>query len=212
MPVKVREYASPFIARKTRDPFKVLVVTILSQSCTDVSAMRAYRNLERHVGVTPKKLAGTKVRAIESAIKMAGLQKQKARALKELSKELLENYAGDIRRILNRPFDEARAKLIELPKVGPKTADVMLLVEGRKTISVDTHVDRVSKRLGLVPAKANYEATRQGLMQLYRPDDFPDVPTYFMALGRRVCKAPKPRCPICPVASLCLYPHKTKEL
>ncbi len=210
--IALEEYASPLIARETSDPFKVLVVAILTQSCTDVSALRAFRNLETKIGVSPAKLAWADVRGIQSAIKVAGLQKQKAKAIKELSKKLIFNHAGKLNRILVLPLDEARARLIELPHVGPKTADVMLLVQGRITISVDTHVNRVSKRLGLVPRKASYEVARSALMSIFSPEDRRDVPTYFMALGRRICKAPRPLCPICPVKELCKYPHKTKKL
>jgi endonuclease-3 len=149
---------------------------------------------------------------IEFAIRTAGLQKQKARAIKQLALRLVAECDGDLTGILKLPFDEARVRLTKLPKVGPKTADVVLLTEGRKTISVDTHVERVSKRLGFTPGKASYEVTRQSLMRLFNDSDVRDVPSYFMALGRRICKARKPRCPVCPVESLCIYKRKTRSL
>jgi endonuclease-3 len=202
------DFAALIVAKETSDPFRVLIVTILSQNCTDIAALRAYRRLDEEVGVAPLSLGRAKVREIGKAIREAGLHRQKARALKGLSEIILERYSGNLNGILHNPIDQARALLQELPKVGPKTADVLLSIWGQSTISVDTHVDRVSKRLGLAVQKAKYEEVRASLMQLYRQGDYSSVPLSFMALGRKICKAPKPRCSSCPVMKLCPYPKK----
>ena len=192
--------------------FAVLVVTILSQNCTDVAALRAFDKLEKEVGVSVSSLGRARVQTIKKAIRSAGLYKQKARALKQLSILIQEKYSGNFAAALNGSFEEVRASLQELPKVGPKTTDVLLSIWGRPTISVDTHVDRISKRLGLAPSKANYEVVRSNLMQLFRQEDYRFVPLYFMALGRKICKARRPLCPICHVNTLCPYNNKTKSL
>jgi endonuclease-3 len=149
---------------------------------------------------------------IQRAIKVAGLHKQKARALRDLARQVAQEYAGHLTLILHGPDEVVRTNLQVLPKVGPKTADVLLNILGKPTISVDTHVNRVSKRLGLAPPKAKYEDIRAALMRLFSPREYPIVPLLFMAHGRKTCKARRPLCPICPVRTICPYSNKTRPL
>jgi len=199
------------IAKESADPFRVLVVIILSQNCTDIAALRAYRTLDERIRVTPVTLSQANAPRIERAIRAAGLHKQKAKSLRKLAKIVIDHHSDKLTEILRSPLDQARVRLQELPNVGPKTADVLLGVWGRPTISVDTHVDRVSKRLGLVSEKARYERVRATLMQLYSQGEYRSIPLLFMAHGRKTCKAPKPRCFSCPVERLCPFPNKVFE-
>jgi len=208
LPIRPDEFSSVLVARQSHDPFRVLTVTILSQSCTDIAALQAYRILDERIGVNPDKLRQANTRAIARAIRVAGLHHQKAKALKRLGQIIAEQHSGSLEAMLRDPVDEARSRLQELPKVGPKTADVLLGIWARPTISVDTHVDRVSKRLGLSPKKAGYEEVRKALMGIFERNQYSSVPMLFMAHGRRFCKAHRPLCPICPVEQLCPYPHK----
>lgn len=210
MKVSVEDFASLLVARDTADPFRVLIVTILSQSCTDVNALQAYRRLERTVGVTPDKLASAKVQTVKSAIRIGGLQRQKAKAIVELSRIVKERFNDHLKGLLEMPVDFAREKLMDLPKVGPKTADVLLSVWRKPTVAVDTHVDRVSKRLGFAPHKAGYDNVRKALMNSFPRTNWTDLPLLLIALGRSICKARRPMCPICPVNKLCSYPYKTR--
>ena len=208
--IRQDDFASLQVAKESPDPFRILVVTILSQNCTDVASLRAFHTLDQQIGVNVYNLSLAKTSKIAKAIHDAGLHKQKAKALKDLSKILVDHHRGGLDDILNNPLDLARSLLQELPKVGPKTADVLLSVLGQPTISVDTHVDRVSKRLGLARAKSRYEEVRASLMALFPPEEYGTVPLLFMALGRRFCKARVPLCPQCPVAKFCPYPNKTR--
>ncbi|MCK4475058.1 endonuclease III, partial [Candidatus Bathyarchaeota archaeon] len=100
--------------------------------------------------------------------------------------------------------------LLQLPGVGPKTADVVLLFCADKpTIPVDTHVNRVSKRLGLAPNDREYETVRKSLQSLYNPKDYLTIHVVLILLGRKYCKAGKPLCRECPVNMLC--PSKLLE-
>lgn len=94
---KIREedYIAYYVWIKYKDCFKVLIATILSQNSTDKSALKAYQNLEREIGVSPNNLASTSLDTIESAIRVAGLYKTKARRIKEISQHILNNY-GDL--------------------------------------------------------------------------------------------------------------------
>jgi endonuclease-3 len=212
VPIRDEDFAASFVAKETHDPFRVLVVTILTQNCTDVAALRAYDRLDKRVGVTVPQLSKARVPTIGSAIRVAGLYKQKARALKQVSRIIAESYSGKFESMLEGSFDEVRDRLQGLPHVGPKTADVLLSILGQPTISVDTHGNRVSKRLGLAPKKAKYEEVRSCLMDTFPREDYAVVPKYFMALGRKFCRARHPLCPKCPVNDLCTYNKKTKRI
>jgi len=208
IPIQARDFASILVNEESHDPFRVLVVTILSQSCTDIAAIKAYRTLEKQVGITPRSLSQAEVNKISNSIRVAGLQRQKSRALKQLARIILQNYSGDISPILRKPAEEAREELQNFPKVGPKTADVLLSVWGSATISVDTHVERVSKRLGFTPSKAKYAKIRSDLLRLFEVEDYGKIPLLFMAHGRRYCKAIRPLCSTCPIRGFCPYPAR----
>jgi endonuclease-3 len=207
--INASDFASTLVSEESHDPFRVLVVTILSQSCTDIAAIKAYRALDKQVGITPHSLARAEVKKISNSIRVAGLHNEKSKALRKLARLVSQEYSGEISQILQRPAEEARAELQNLPKVGPKTADVLLSVWGKATISVDTHVERVSKRLGLTPSKAKYDKVRLDLMQLFDVEDYGKIPLLFMAHGRRYCRALRPLCPSCPIKNLCPFPRKT---
>ena len=208
--IRSEDFVSVLIAQETHDPFRVLAATILSQSCTDIAALRAYRNLDERIGVDPVKLGQAESRAIARAISVAGLHHQKAKALKRLGHVVNSKPAGTLESIIQEPVEEARLKLQELPKVGPKTSDVLLSIWKRPTISVDTHVDRVSKRLGFATRKAKYEEVRKALMNAFDEGNYLAIPLLFMAHGRKFCKARRPLCHTCPIEHLCSYSHKTK--
>ncbi|MGD0495663.1 MAG: hypothetical protein ABSB28_06445 [Candidatus Bathyarchaeia archaeon] len=109
---------------------------------------------------------------------------------------------------MSKPLDEAREGLLQLPGVGPKTADVLLLFSAKKpTVPVDTHVNRVSKRLGLAPRVADYETVRGALQSIYDPKDYLAVHTLLILHGRKYCKAKTPLCKECPLARLCPSRH-----
>ncbi len=212
--IKPGHFSSLKVQKRQHDPFKTLVVTILSQNSTDRSAVGAFEKLDGAIGgISPENLSAVPVQRIRNAIALGGLQWHKASALKQISRTILEQYAGDLDRILSKPFDEARELLMNLPQVGPKTADVLLVTSTRQpTIPVDTHVDRVSRRLGLAPLKGGYEKVRESLQSLFPREKYHQVHLLLIAHGRSYCTALRPKCPTCPVRKYCPYPHKTKSI
>jgi endonuclease-3 len=197
-------FSIPSWANSKNDPFRTLILTVLSQATADRNSMRAFRNLQRKFSITPETLSKAEIADVENAIKVGGLYRNKARVIKTISHMILEQHEGSMDFIYSLPFEDARKILLALPGVGPKTADIVLLFCARKpTIPVDTHVNRVSKRLGLVPAKADYEGVRGALESLYSPEDYLDVHLLLISHGRRFCKARKPLCTICPVNAIC---------
>ncbi|MCS7114011.1 MAG: endonuclease III [Nitrososphaerota archaeon] len=187
-----------------KDPFKTLIITIISQNTSDRNAERAFENLSKRFQVTPEALAKAEKAKIEECLKTAGLYRNKARVIKEVSRIILENFGGSLKPISAMPFEEARKTLMQLPGVGPKTADVVLLFSmNHPTIPVDTHVKRVSKRLGLAPTDGDYEEVRRSLQSLYKPEDYLNVHVLLILLGRKYCNARRPLCQKCPVKAFC---------
>jgi len=187
-----------------KDPFKTLIVTIISQNTADRNTAKAFENLSKNLQITPEALANAETSQIEECLKVAGLYRNKAKTIKQISRIILEKFDGNLKPILSLPFEESRKTLLQLPGVGPKTADVVLLFCAEKpTIPVDTHVNRVAKRLGLAPSSGDYEAVRRSLQSLYNSKDYLTIHVLLILLGRKYCKARKPLCRHCPVNKLC---------
>ncbi|MDI6891928.1 MAG: endonuclease III [Actinomycetota bacterium] len=184
-------------------PFEVLVSTILSQATERRGNVRAFENLLQRFDMTPVSLARADIRELAECIKPAGLHNAKAAKIKAVSQVLLEEYGGDLMKILGLPRDEAREGLMELPGVGQKTADVLLnLVAGHPTFPVDTHIIRIARRLPLVKAKAGYEEIKAAFEKWTPPEKRRVLHLALIEHGREVCKA-KPKCELCPIFIFC---------
>ena len=203
-----KTFTLPKWVTSNRDPFETLIVTIISQNTANRNTAKAFGKLSKRFKITPEVLANAEISQIEECLKVAGLYRNKAKTIKQISKIILEKFRGDLKPILSLPFEEARKTLLQLPGVGPKTADVVLLFCAQKsTIPVDTHVNRVSKRLGLAPVEGDYEAVRESLQALYNPKDYLMLHILLILLGRNYCKAKNPLCSQCPVNTLCPSKH-----
>lgn len=197
-------FAMPKWTKENRNPFETLIVTIISQNTADRNTARAFARLSKRFEIKPDVLMKAETNHIEDALKTAGLYRSKTKTIKQVSQIILENFHGSVQTILSLPFEKARKTLIQMPGIGPKTADVLLLFSAAQpTIPVDTHVNRVSKRLGFASANANYEAVRWSLQSLYEQRDYLAVHVLLIAHGRRYCKARKPLCTQCPVNKYC---------
>ena len=199
-----RTFAMPKWTEAKRNPFETLIVTIISQNTADRNTARAFENLSKRFEIKPEVLAKAETSQIEECLRVAGLYKNKAKTIKQVSKTILEKFQGTLAPILSLPLEEAREALTQFSGIGPKTADVVLLFsEKQPTIPVDTHVNRVAKRLGFAPVKGDYEAVRKNLQKLYNPKDYLAVHVLLIAHGRKYCKAIRPLCEQCPVNLLC---------
>jgi len=199
-----RTFAMPKWTEIKRNPFETLIMTIISQNTMDRNTSRAFENLSNRFEITPEALANAENSQIEESLKVAGLYKNKAKTIKQVSKTILETYHGTLAPILSLPLEEARKALTQFSGIGPKTADVVLLFSAKRpTIPVDTHVNRVAKRLGLAPANGDYEAVRKNLQLLYNQGDYLAVHVLLIAHGRKYCRAVHPLCEDCPVNMHC---------
>lgn len=197
-------YGEP--VRPSIDALEALVLTILSQNTNDINRDRAYQQLKAKFPTWEALLAATDAQIAE-AIRPAGLANVKAPRIKAALKAILERAGRlDLSFICGMSLEDARRWLMSLDGVGPKTAAIVLLFAcNMKAFPVDTHIYRVSRRLGLVPWKADREKAHEILEQLIQPETFYSFHINLIEHGRRVCKALTPLCSICPLTDLCDY-------
>ena len=185
------------------EPLDELVLTVLSQHTSDLNADRAFEQL-RTVFSTWQQIVDAPSVAVADAIRSGGLADSKAPRIQAILREIRHREGTfDLVVLRSLPDDEARAYLRSLPGVGPKTTAVVLsFALGRDTIPVDTHVHRVSTRLGLVP-KTSAERADRLLHDLVPEGLRTPLHVALIRLGREICKAPTPRCGRCPLKDLC---------
>jgi len=190
--------------KAARNSFETLIATIISQNTNDRNTEKAFSYLSKQFEIKPEVLAKAETSQLEACLRVGGLYKNKAKTIKQVSGIIVEKFHGSLDCVLSLPFEESRNELISLPGIGPKTADVVLLfAAGQPTIPVDTHVNRVAKRLGFAPETGDYEAVRMSLQSLYEQSEYLDVHVVLIAHGRKHCKARRPLCELCPVKMHC---------
>jgi endonuclease-3 len=190
------------IAEENHDPFRVLVATVISlRTKDDVTTAASERLVSR--APTPAALAQAQEREIAEAIYPAGFYRTKAARLKEIGRILSVQYGGTVPR--------SESELLELPGVGRKTANLVLsLGFGLPAICVDTHVHRISNRLGWVTSRSPEETERQ--LQAVLPKEYwREINGLLVAFGQQTCTPTSPRCSSCPLAQTCPMVGVTKS-
>jgi endonuclease-3 len=181
-------------------PFELLVAVILSAQATDKSVNKATAELYR-VARTPAAILALGVKGLSKYIKSIGLYNAKAKNVIAMCRILLDRHDGDV--------PASREALEELPGVGRKTANVILNTAfGEPTIAVDTHIFRVANRTGIAPGTTVREV--EDKLIKFVPLEFRHDAHHWLILhGRYTCMARRPACPVCIIADLCEYRHKT---
>jgi endonuclease-3 len=197
----------------SKDPFKNLIITVLSQNTSEINCVRAYKGLSARFRVTPEVLAKAKLEDIREAIRSGGLYNVKSKRIKELSNAVLEKFRGDVSSVLALPKEEARKKLMELPGIGKKTADVLLAQRHSyaEVMVVDTHMDRIAKRIGLVKPNAKYDEIQKTLKVFIPWEKGERTGGLFWLLAKYTCRAQNPKCHECPIIELCAYGRKYRK-
>ncbi|OJG19099.1 endonuclease III [Enterococcus avium] len=176
-------------------PFQLLIAVILSAQATDVSVNKATPALFKAYP-TPEALAQAPIEDIIEKIKMIGLYRNKAKNIKACAQMLLDNYDGVV--------PNSREELIKLPGVGRKTANVVLGdAFGVPAIAVDTHVERVTKRLRICKLNASVTEVEATLMRKIPKDLWVKSHHTLIFFGRYHCTARSPKCEICPLLDMC---------
>ena len=194
----------PLEPPRATDPLDELILTVLSQHTSDLNAERAFGELRAAFSAW-QQVVDTPSADVADVIRSGGLANTKAPRIQAILREVYERegaYSLDRLRALSDA--EARAYLTSLPGIGPKTAAVVLsFALGRDAMPVDTHVHRVTRRLGIVPSKASAERADRLLHDLIPDGLRTPLHVAFIRLGRQICKAPTPRCAACPLKDLC---------
>jgi endonuclease-3 len=182
--------------------FELLIATILSAQCTDIRVNKVTNELFKKYN-TPYDFANLDIEELESMIRSCGLYKSKSEKIISTSKDIIEKYNGEVPKTLD--------ELIKLAGVGRKTANVVLSnAFGEDAIAVDTHVFRVTNRIGIVKT-TNPEKTEFELMKAIPKSRWSKAHHLFIFHGRKICKARNPDCSECPIKDYCNYYKKGDE-
>ncbi len=189
-----QHYKGAATALEYRTPFELLVATVLAAQCTDKQVNKITTKLYAKYN-TPAQFASLTPDQLAEEIKACGLYMNKSKNIVALSQQIMALHSGEV--------PDTLEELEALPGVGRKTANVVLAVAfGKPAFAVDTHVFRVSNRMGLARAKNPLETERQ-VCAIIAPEKWGDAHHWLIHHGRAICKARNPLCSECPVAGEC---------
>jgi len=193
-----------------KDPFKNLIFTLLSQNTSSENTRRAYRGLKSNFTIEPQQLLNADEEEISRVIRPGGLHRIKAKRIKQISRYVMEEFNGDLSWVFTMPKESVRERIIKIPGIGYKTADVLLSsIHGqREAFVVDTHMARIAKRLGIVDKKAGYGEIQEKLKQFFPWEAIPKEKGerfvgLFWLLAKHTCSARKPKCDKCILNEIC---------
>ncbi len=196
-----KKYPDPAIALRFRNPFELLIATILSAQCPDTRVNGVTETLFRHYP-SPEDFARSDSEKLEREISSITYYRSKAKTLIECSRKLVSDFHGSV--------PQAMDQLVTLPGVGRKTANVILgCAFGQQAIAVDTHVLRVAIRLGLSHSK-NPDKVEEELMRQIPQDKWTRFSLALILHGRETCTAKNPGCSICVLYPQCAWPERKK--
>jgi endonuclease-3 len=177
------------------NPFELTIAVLLSAQCTDALVNKVTPHLFAKYK-TPEDYLSVPLEELEQDIRSIGLYRNKAKNIQKLARMLLEEYGGEI--------PQEHSELVKLPGVGRKTANVVVSTAfGVPAIAVDTHVERVSKRLGIARWKDTPLQVEETLMKKVPRDEWSITHHRMIFFGRYHCKAQNPQCQVCPLLDMC---------
>jgi endonuclease-3 len=195
--------------RNPLPPVDELVSTILSQNTNDVNRDKAFDKLRERFP-TWEAVRDAPEKEVIEAVRIAGLANQKGPRIQKVLRQITEERGSlDLNFLKEWPSEEVYAWLVKFKGVGPKTAAIVMQFSlGLPGFPVDTHVYRVTGRLGLRPDKMNVEKAHVHLAALFPPETYGTAHLNIIRLGREICHARKPECPACPLRGVCSYAEK----
>lgn len=204
---RLDEEYGQLVWRSHGEPLDALVQTILSQATSDINSGRAYDSLRRAFPDGWDVVRVAEEREIADAIRCGGLADAKAPRIRAVLQEIYERTGTtDLEFLKTTPTDEAKAFLSSFHGVGPKTtACVLMFSLGRPVLPVDTHVFRVSHRLGLIDQKLGEAKAHDALQSQLRDAEVYPYHVHLIRHGRRVCSAQQPHCEGCVLSERCAY-------
>ena len=204
-------YGEP-IWRNPLPPIDELVSTILSQNTHDINRDRGFNALRAKFG-TWEEVRDAPPQDVIDAIRPAGLANQKGPRIQQVLRSITEERGSlDLSFLGDLTVEEARAWLTRFNGVGPKTAAIVLCFSlGKPAFPVDTHIYRVTGRIGLRPERMTVEQAHPHLENLFPPETYYAAHLNIIRLGREICQARRPRCEVCPIVNLCDYGKALKS-
>jgi len=198
-------FGEPKLSPKS-DLLAMIVEVILSQATSDTNSRRTYQNLKKRFADWEMVLAADESE-IADAIRLGGLANQKARVIKDLLRQMKEARGNlSLKFVEKMPDDEARDFLENFRGIGPKTVACTLLFASHKEVfPLDTHIFRVLKRMGVLPAKITDTKAHRLLDELVPTGKFYSLHVNLIRLGRQVCRPREPLCERCPLIEYCDY-------
>ncbi len=194
-----KHFPDPWIDLKFSSPFELLVATILAAQATDKKVNEVTEIFFKKYP-TPESIAKTPLKQLEEDLKQINYYRRKAKLLKECCKVLVKEFKGQV--------PDTLEDLVKLPGVGRKTANVILVNAFNKpAIVVDTHVKRVSQRLGLTNSN-NPDKIEKDLMEFFSKENWAYISKAMVLFGRYICTAKKPKCKECHLLDICPYEEK----
>ncbi|MFL7893382.1 MAG: endonuclease III domain-containing protein [Anaerolineales bacterium] len=192
--------------RNPLPPLDELISTILSQNTNDTNRDRAFNALKSRFS-TWEEVRDAESQLVIDTIRPAGLGNQKGPRIQNILKEISDQKGNlDLSFLEQMPTEEARQWLLQFKGVGPKTAAIVLQFSlGKPAFPVDTHIYRVTGRLGIRPDKMSADQAHSYFEEILPPDTYYPAHLNFIRLGREICQARKPNCPVCPLKDLCDY-------
>ena len=183
-----------------------LVSTILSQNTNDINRDRGFNALRARFG-TWEEVRDAQTTEVVNAIRPAGLANQKGPRIQQVLRSITEERGSlDLSFLEKLTVEEARAWLTRFNGVGPKTAAIVLCFSlGKPAFPVDTHIYRVTGRIGLRPEKMTVEQAHPHLESLFPPETYYAAHLNIIRLGLEICQARRPRCEVCPIVKLCNF-------
>lgn len=199
--------------RPSTDPLSELILTILSQHTSDLNRDRAFDSMKKRFS-TWEEVRDAPATDLADAIRSGGLANVKAPRIQQVLREISEARNGNLNLdfLMETPVEEAKTFLESFHGVGPKTAACVLMFAcGMPVLPVDTHVYRVSQRLGLIGPKTNADRAHTELEAIIEPEDRYNSHIYLIKYGRDVCHAQRPECEKCVISRWCNYYHRTQQ-
>jgi len=194
------KYRRDLPAHIREDPYRTLIGCILSARTKDYYTDKAYNALFSRFK-SPEEVAQASEEEICGLIKPVNFYITKAKRIRQASEYILQHFGGKV--------PEDRAKLLEIPGIGEKCADIVLnYAFGHNTVAVDTHVEVVAKRLGVARRDAKYGEVKAALEQMSPPEKVGDINNLFVEFGQQICTKNRPKCSLCPVYDLCEWEDK----
>jgi endonuclease-3 len=198
-------FGTPFAPPKS-DPLSMLINIILSQATSDANSERTFSNLKKTFR-TWKNVSGANEAEIADAIRLGGLANQKARVIKDLLRQIAEKQKTLTLEFVEKMSNEAaREYLLQFRGIGPKTvACTLLFALGKEVFPIDTHIFRVLRRVGILPAKITDIKAHRLMDELAPNGKFYSLHVNLIRLGRQICRPREPLCEQCPLIEYCDY-------